>query len=162
MPKYYPGWIMRLYYDLDNADPVFQDLCNIACDDVNIDICDVNDLPGTPMVNANRVFPMYWRIFPTLDPQVEVVISRDLDSLFSDREYAAVQEWLQSDDQFHIMRDHPYHGVSILAGMWGSRLTNPQINSKWQDAWNEGFKDDNELIWVPRESRGQDQLFLDK
>ena len=89
MPNYYPGWIMRLYYDLDKADPVFQDLCKVACDDVNIDICDAKNLPGTPFVDTNQVFPMNWRFFPTLDPQVDVFISRDLDSRFSDRELAA-------------------------------------------------------------------------
>ena len=24
MPTYYPGWIMRLYYDLDDNDPITQ------------------------------------------------------------------------------------------------------------------------------------------
>ena len=24
MPTYYPGWIMRLYYDLDDKDPITQ------------------------------------------------------------------------------------------------------------------------------------------
>ena len=70
MPKYYPGWVMRLYYDLDAKDPVFQDLCQLACKHKNLDICDAKHLPGTPFIDASRVFAMNWRFFPTLDPQV--------------------------------------------------------------------------------------------
>jgi hypothetical protein len=33
----------------------------------------------------------------------------------------AVDEWLLSDKDFHIMRDHPYHNTEILGGMWGCR-----------------------------------------
>jgi len=35
------------------------------------DICDARNLPGTPMIDASEVFPMNWRFFPTLDPQVD-------------------------------------------------------------------------------------------
>ncbi len=33
-------------------------------------MCHASELPGTPMVNAEDVFAMNWRFFPTLDPQV--------------------------------------------------------------------------------------------
>ncbi len=64
---------MRLYFDLDKADPVHTALCNLACSDPNIDICDAANLPGTPMKDATKVFAMNWRFFPTLDPQVSTV-----------------------------------------------------------------------------------------
>ena len=51
MPKYYPGWTMRLYYDLEKKDPILKDLCDLACRDTNIDICDTKHLPGTPFVS---------------------------------------------------------------------------------------------------------------
>ena len=35
--------------------------------------------------------------------------SRDLDSLPTRREAAAVDEWLQSGKRLHAMRDNPYH-----------------------------------------------------
>ena len=70
MPKIYPGWVMRLYYDLDKNDPTLKDLCNLACHDANLDICDVKNLPGTPFKDAAGIFAMNWRFFPTLDPQV--------------------------------------------------------------------------------------------
>lgn len=70
MPKYYPGWIMRVYFDLDDADPVRAEMCNLACNSTILDLCHAGQLPGTPMVDARKVFPMNWRFFPTLDPQV--------------------------------------------------------------------------------------------
>ena len=47
------------------------------------------------------------------------MISRDTDSRLSLRERAAVDEWMESDKGFHIMRDHPYHRFPVLGGMWG-------------------------------------------
>ena len=35
------------------------------------------------------------------------------------RERDAVNEWLESNKTFHVMRDHPWQGSEILAGMWG-------------------------------------------
>ena len=70
MASYYPGWIMRVYFDLDSDDPIHDKLCQLACQDTNLDICDVRNLPGTPMKNALKVFGKIWRWFPTLDPQV--------------------------------------------------------------------------------------------
>ena len=71
MSKYYPGWTMRLYVDFDDNDPIFQDLCILACKNPILDICDVKNLPGTPYIDAHAVFPMNWRFFPTMDPQVD-------------------------------------------------------------------------------------------
>ena len=70
IPKFYPGWIMRLYTDLDRNDPKLKEICDIACSDNNIDICLVDKLPGTPTTNATNVYARNWRFFPTLDPQV--------------------------------------------------------------------------------------------
>ena len=64
-----------------------------------------------------------WRFLPVLDPGVEAVLSRDLDSRLTAREAAAVTQWLEETSlPFHVMRDHPMHGTEILGGMWGARL----------------------------------------
>jgi len=70
LPRFYPGWTMRLYYDLAPNDPLLVDLCSLACKDSNMDLCYVKNLPGVPMKDATKVFAMNWRFFPTLDPQV--------------------------------------------------------------------------------------------
>ena len=58
MPKFYPGWTMRLYYDLDKKDPILKELCDLACRDSNIDICDTKHLPGTPFVS--KIYNFLW------------------------------------------------------------------------------------------------------
>lgn len=62
---------------------------------------------------------MFWR-FLNADSN-DIVISRDCDSRLNYRERAAVDEWLNSNKDFHIMRDHRCHAVPILGGMWGCR-----------------------------------------
>ena len=75
MPTYYPGWVMRLYIDYDLDDPIIRKLCNLACKPQysNLDICHMKQLPGTPLKDARKIFPMNWRFFPTLDPQVSTI-----------------------------------------------------------------------------------------
>ena len=71
IPKYYHGWVMRLYVDFSSQDPKLQKiLCELACDYHYFDICDVRNLPGNPMNDATGIFAPNWRFFPTLDPQV--------------------------------------------------------------------------------------------
>jgi hypothetical protein len=64
---------------------------------------------------------MFWRFYPASDPSVDVMISRDTDSRLSVRDKAAVDEWLNSDKDFHILRDCCQHGWPICGGAWGCR-----------------------------------------
>lgn len=69
--KLYPGWIMRLYFDIEREDYKTKEmLCELLCTYTNFDICKVDELPGTPRHNTKDVYPLNWRFFPTLDPQV--------------------------------------------------------------------------------------------
>ena len=40
---YDSSWVMRLYYDIGRDDPLMQDLCQLACDNSNLDICYVRE-----------------------------------------------------------------------------------------------------------------------
>ena len=90
MPKYYPGWIVRLYTDYDIEDSIFEKLCNLACRHSNLDICHVKDLPGTPFSDASKFFPMNWRFFPTMDPQVYLLL---------------IMSWLAQNANQHYLKD---------------------------------------------------------
>ena len=72
--------------------------------------------------DLSSLFGMLWRFLPVLDPSVDLMVSRDLDSRLTTREQAAVQEWIDSGLAFHVMRDNPEHGTEILGGMWGARM----------------------------------------
>jgi hypothetical protein len=65
---------------------------------------------------------MFWRFEPASEDDVEVFISRDCDSRVNEREALAVDEWMKGPKLIHVMRDHPYHAVPILGGMWGAKF----------------------------------------
>jgi len=65
---------------------------------------------------------MFWRFETSYDTNIDISIFRDTDSRINMRERYAVEDWLDTDKTFHIMRDHPHHGFPILGGMW---LVNP-------------------------------------
>ena len=93
-----------------------------------------------------------WRFLPTLDPQVEIFMSRDLDSPIKPREVEAVEEWVKSEKALHVMRDHPAHGVPMLGGLWGARLT--ENRSAWKSIWTAIMGDP--LSLSTRGSKGPD------
>ena len=105
----YPGWVCRFYLGKSVPIKVIEELANRE----NTEICIMNE-PG-------NWTGMFWRFYPASESDVDVMISRDTDSRLNMREKAAVDEWLESDKSFHIMRDHPYHATEILGGMWGVR-----------------------------------------
>ena len=120
MYTFLPGWVMRLYHDFDKHEQVYQDLCNLACHESTIDLCYVKKLPV--LMDISEVFPMMWRFMPMLDLQVDIMMSRDLDSIINKRESAAVAEWIQSSHSLHVIRDHPLHVKEILGGLFGIKL----------------------------------------
>jgi len=73
--------------------------------------------------DLSKCKPRMWRFEAIDEPDVELMMSRDTDTRFWDREKLAVDEWLKSDKIFHIMRDHPHHNFYILAGMFGVKKT---------------------------------------
>ncbi len=99
--------------------------------------------------DLNHCKPMMWRFESIDDPEVEIMISRDTDSRFLLREKLAVDQWLESGKLFHIMRDHPFHGIEILGGMFGTRKV-PSIPS-----WIELMKN-----CIQNYYRDYDQYFL--
>lgn len=64
---------------------------------------------------------MFVRFFPADETDVEYMISRDTDSRLSIREKIAIDEWIASGADIHVMRDHPWHGVPMPGGMWGCK-----------------------------------------
>jgi len=105
----YPGWICRYYLGKSVPFETIQELTKFD----NTEIFIMNE-PG-------NWTGMFWRFYPASDQNANVMISRDTDSRLNLREKAAVDEWLASDKDFHIMRDHPQHATEIMGGMWGVR-----------------------------------------
>lgn len=103
----YPGWTSRFY--VGSSVPI----------DIIITLKSFENVEVIEMKEPGDWTGMFWRFYTCED--ADIMLSRDTDSRLSMREKLAVDEWLSSDKNFHIMRDHPYHTTEILGGMWGCR-----------------------------------------
>ncbi|MEI6604108.1 MAG: hypothetical protein WCP35_02280 [Verrucomicrobiota bacterium] len=106
--RLYPGWEPRFYLGADVPKETRQELID----------------NGASIFDGPAWGPwagMFWRFLAASDPDVEVMISRDVDTQILPREVEAVNEWLASGKTLHIMRDHPRHEMPVMGGMWGCR-----------------------------------------
>jgi hypothetical protein len=87
--------------------------------------------------------PRMWRFEAIDNDDVEIMMSRDTDTRFLEREKLAVDEWLADNTLFHIMRDHPHHGFCILAGMFGTKKIPQLLN--WIKVMDLYSKTDNRM-----------------
>lgn len=104
----YPNWICRFYCRDDVPFDYISKIKNLGSEIIIINSPYKGDWEG-----------LFWRFYPAAEQGIDRFISRDTDSLLNVREKAAVDEWISSGKPFHIMRDHPAHGVPILGGMFG-------------------------------------------
>ena len=105
----YPGWVCRFYCATCVPTATLRALAELP----HVQVVAVPE-PGDWRA-------LFWRFRPAAEDDVDVMLSRDTDSRLGPRERAAVDAWLASDRDFHVMRDHPLHGTSILGGLWGVR-----------------------------------------
>jgi hypothetical protein len=116
---YYPDFICRFYVDNDCPTERVETLKL----NENVEIIRMsNSLTFDKTFEKRTEYEgMFWRFWAVDDNDVEIVLSRDCDSRLSLRESLAVKEWIASDKDFHIMRDHPQHLTPIMGGMWGCK-----------------------------------------
>jgi hypothetical protein len=85
-----------------------------------------------------------YRFFPIDNPDIEVCIVRDTDSRIHARDRSCIQDFLNSDMTFHIIRDHPNHFHKIMAGMFG--MKQGCLSYKIQEAyewWKQEYSTDD-------------------
>lgn len=133
----FPEWTCRFY------------IANSVPDDVCKKLKEL-DAELILRINPGSTNSMFWRFEPAADPSVDAMIVRDTDSRLGIREKLAVDEWLESGKKLHVMRDHPYHQVPMLGGMWGCRpVLVPDL-----------FDKINKHINSNPDEKGSDQHFL--
>ena len=102
--KYFPEWTCHFYYDKTVPKIYIATLDEFT----NVETTKID----------NGSFGAFWRFFSM--QKDTIVLSRDTDSRLSLREKQIVDEWLESDSQLSVIRDHINHyEFPILAGMWG-------------------------------------------
>ena len=105
--KEWAGWTCRFYVAPDVPEPVVENL------DVRENVEVIHEQGRWLERHVLEIF------LAAEDPDVDVMLSRDADSRLHIRDKAAVEEWLESDKKFHIMRDNCQHGWRICGGLWG-------------------------------------------
>jgi len=104
----FPGWTCRYYI----GEGVIKDMLDKLTALSNVEIVKMTSVEGSKAM---------WRFTPCFGSN-GVVIVRDTDSVLNPRDKAVVSEWLKSDNDFHIIRDHNNgHSARIMGGMFGVR-----------------------------------------
>lgn len=106
--EFYNEWEIRVYYDKT----VPAEIINILIQ-YNVKLIDINNTIYSDFA------PKFWRFLPVFEDTYDLIIFRDSDSIFTQRETRYVNEWAESNFDFHILRDHNLHISPILAGMFG-------------------------------------------
>ena len=106
--EYFPGWTIRIYHNgtiHKSTQCEFECLKNSKTGNLydNIDFCDLNEFAYVDL-EVTHLMSTFWRWLPVADLFVDTFLSRDFDSCIGEREYLSVNEWLQSNTLFHIMR----------------------------------------------------------
>jgi hypothetical protein len=105
----FPDWTCRIFVDQTVPTHYVDELLKFS----NVELAQVD--------NSN-LYGMFWRFYSMFQNEDDIVISRDSDSRLSKRELRCVNEWIESDKKFSIIRDHyPHYDWPILGGMWGMK-----------------------------------------
>jgi len=73
----------------------------------------------------------------------EIGFVRDADSRITERDRWCINEFLKSDKQFHIIRDHYWHKSPIMAGMFGWKQT---LDIDFETTEDRGYGIDEALL----------------
>ena len=117
----YPGFQQTYHLSPDIEETEFYKLLLEASNfyDIKIELCDFN------YMNTEATL---WRFKPLIDGTCDVLLSRDLDSLFSAPEVIATHSFLRDPKyQTFTMRSHQNHSTQqtiMLAGLCGFKVSN--------------------------------------
>lgn len=106
-PILYPDWVCRFYVDQSVPTTIIERLQQNHAEIIYVSPAQ-QQWQGT-----------LWRFLAMDDLEVGYIIFRDADSVISQREAYAVNQWIESQKYFHTMRDSGSHTELILAGLWG-------------------------------------------
>lgn len=105
----FPDWICRIFVDGTVPTNYVEKMLEFP----NVELAQLDN---------DNLYGMFWRFYSMFQSEDDIVISRDSDSRLSKREKKCIDEWLESDKKFSIIRDHHRHyDWPMLGGMWGMK-----------------------------------------
>lgn len=127
----YPDYIVRIYMPYNEPSYIIEELSCFT--DIELILIDTN------------ICLQALRFLPYDDKNVDVWLSRDLDSIVNEREKEAVNDWLSNhqDKELHIMSDNPQHYWIIAGGLFGFK--NSKTNLSFIDLINNCSKNINNV-----------------
>jgi hypothetical protein len=135
--KHYPDWKVYVYTGADVPETFINTIRSKSAEVVKVP-------------HVGHIVAMY-RFLPIDNPDIECMIVRDADSRIHSRDRWAINEFVRSNLTFHSIRDHSYHTIPILAGLWGVK----------KGVFQNGIRSILEPYLVPSKF-GTDQEFLSK
>jgi hypothetical protein len=136
VPVIYPNWSMWVYHDDSVPTECVDELKSLGVNTIDKTDCGLHRY--------------IWRFLAHDAGSKGRFIVRDCDSRLNVREKAAVDAWMSSDTDWHVMRDHPHHTDTIMAGMWGGKLmalgTNIEPILRQYKSQHTGYGYDQRLI----------------
>lgn len=123
--KYFPGWTCYFYYN-NTVPKIYIDALNGFDNVKTIEITD-------------NSYGAFWRLYPM--QKNTIVLSRDTDSRLSEREKTIIDDWLLTNKNVCIMRDHIRHyDFFILTGMLSVKDGLPEnifseMKTKLHETW---------------------------
>jgi hypothetical protein len=151
----FPGWTCRFYTAKNVPARVVADLEALGAEIVQRPV---------PMGYVG----LFWRFGPAYDdPGVERFIVRDTDSRLTPRDAGMVEEWVESGEPAHIIRDCESHGAWMLGATWGLMPGYiPEFNELISEFWQDYHGNDPNIEHGFESQRGRfygvDQEFLSR
>jgi hypothetical protein len=118
------GDVTKYYPSLDiNINNILKYNYNIIiiCDDINFKILKIK-YPSIKIIvgeNYSIKNKMLWRLIPIFLNISDILFIRDADSIITDYEFVLMNNFIISDKNFHIIRNHPLHFMPIMGGLFG-------------------------------------------
>jgi hypothetical protein len=135
-----PDWEVRIYYRNDSIlTEYIEKLSQLGANLVDVTDIKIGEL-------SSDHFPYFWRFLSFFEDTPSIV--RDLDSRFSLREVNYINNWITSDRDFFIIRDHPWHSP-VPSGLFGIKRKIELFGVHFNE-----FVKNNDLVW------GSDQTIL--
>jgi hypothetical protein len=113
----FPDWKLYIYYD----NTISKNIIKFLKDSENVV---EKDMTAHWLSKCDK---MMWRNLAMDDEALDIVCIRDCDGWLSYREKVIMEDWINSDKDIHIIRDHCWHAGKIGGGLWG-RKNNVKLN----------------------------------
>lgn len=112
-----------------------------------------NAYNNVKLLTINETGPLFrsYRFYPIDDENVELLFSRDADSRIEERDLWCMNEFINSNKTFHIIRDHHWHQARTEAGLFGikCKLGIEKLHKKWiKNNVEQAKKDNGDCIFL--------------